>query len=85
MVFFVLTRDGFEKIKAFLDKPSVALWVNKDVLTAAELVALHSSGVNVTNFTIPVALKRDDIDDALATIVEHHPDTSIWVEAKWPI
>ena len=81
MVFFVLTRLGYEELLLmFGDAPS-PLWVNAEVLSLAELEKIRSDGKDVTNFTH--VINTSDIDairDALYTIQEHHQGQRVWVE-----
>ena len=81
MVFFALTRSGYEDIEGLLVQPSAVLWVNEGVLTESEYEAIWRAGVSISKFSSRVALERAEIEDALATIQEHHPNTSIWVES----
>ena len=82
MVFFALTRAGCDEFLR-LDgaSPGSALWVNKDVLSSAELARLRASGASVTNFTRVIDICDSvSVDEAVATIKEHHPHEVVWVE-----
>jgi hypothetical protein len=80
MPHFVLTRKGYDDLVAHLGKAPSPLWVNLGVLSPAELSALRTSGVEVTDFTDDVTLGGPELLDAVAAIHEHHPGSSVWVE-----
>lgn len=79
MVFFVISRSGFESYSK-LGKPKPPLWVSAGVLSALELEALRAADVEVSEFTY--TLESDDragIEGAVETIREHHPGQTVWV------
>ena len=81
MVWYVLTRPGYDELVASLGKVPSPLWVNENVLSEKKLKQLRENGVEVTNFKHLVNPNdRKAIEDSLATIQEHHPGQSIWVE-----
>ena len=60
---------------------SVPLWVNSGVLSDEELGRLRAAGFAVTNFTRVIDPADDSaVNEALATIKEHHPSECIRVE-----
>ncbi len=81
MIFFVISRNGFESYLPFATFPLVRLWISAGILTASELKDLRDRGADVTDFSYEIDLNEVDvIDDAIETIKEHHPDQVIWVE-----
>jgi len=82
MVFFALTRSGYEDFKRHFDPhASVTLWVNKDVLSDSELVEVRAAGLSVTNFTRPIDIADEAaVDEAVDTIKQHHSNECIWLE-----
>ena len=82
MVFFALTRTGYEEFVRLLGvNQNFALWVNKDVLNDVELAHVRAASLSVTNFMRNIDIAdRASVDDALDTIREHHSHESIWVE-----
>lgn len=79
MVFFVISRRGFESYSK-LGSPKPPLWVSAGVLSAQELEALRAADVEVSDFSY--ALELDDsvgIEGAVETIREHHPGQTVWV------
>lgn len=81
MIHFVLTRQGYDQLKASFGTFPFAIWVNDGVLFDGELVELRAQGISVTNFTIAIDLSDPlDVAGAIDTIQQHHPNQSIWVE-----
>jgi hypothetical protein len=77
----VLTRQGYDQlIKLHGGSPPSPLWLNAGILSSHELAALRTQGLDVSSFSRPVPLQGQGLDDAIGTIEEHHPDSSIWVE-----
>lgn len=56
------------------------LWVGADVLSAIEVQRLRADGIDITVFSRPVHTK-DEIEDAISTLFEHHPNEPVWVES----
>jgi len=82
MVFFVLTRTGYEELlNRFGKMVPNPLWANKDVFSADELDEMRQQGSEVTNFTYIVNIQDSvEIAEAVQTIQEHHPGQRVWVE-----
>lgn len=82
MIFFALTRCGYEDFKRHLDThASVTLWVNKDVLSDSELIQVRAAGLPVTNVTRMINIADEAaVDEAVDTIKQHHPNECIWLE-----
>lgn len=81
MVYLVLTRNGYEELIRQLHYVPSPLWVNKDILSSAELSALRSSGIALTDFVYPInPSDTQEVSDAAYTVKEHHPNQTVWVE-----
>jgi len=81
MVFFVISRRGFEDYLSLEKELSAPLWISAGILSISELEALRYRGADVTDFNYEIGLNENEvIDDAIETIREHHPDKVIWVE-----
>ena len=80
-VFLALTRKGFDDLVAAFGNVPTPLWVNLGVLAEDEKIQFRSAGVELSCFTYPVLIgDADSIGTAVETIVEHHPEHSVWVE-----
>ncbi|MCA8294559.1 hypothetical protein LGN19_12210 [Burkholderia sp. AU30198] len=83
MVFFANSRIGVTAFESlWRDNQAHRLWVDAGVLTEAEMAALRSAGMHVTNFT--GRARAGDVHEmarAVAVIQEHHPAEPIWIEA----
>jgi len=80
MVFFAITRKGFESYLV-LKNAAGALWLGANILSDDELVELRKSGINVSVFNY--AIEPNEIGviaEAIETIKEHHPEQPLWVE-----
>lgn len=85
MPHFALTRQGYDQlVKVCGGSPPSPLWVNAGVLSSAELSGLRAQGLEVTDFMQVVPLQGPGLADAIGTIEEHHPGSSIWVEHVAP-
>jgi hypothetical protein len=81
MVFFILTRDGFDELKISLGRVPSPVWVNKDVLSLDEIEALRKDRIDVTNFVRYIdPFNEFAIADAMSTVQDHHPGQRVWVE-----
>lgn len=81
MVFLATTRHAFDDYVAL--NPDAALWVSATMVGDEEVRRLRSAGKSVTTFAYEV--RPDDpelLSEALATIREHHPNQSIWVDVQ---
>lgn len=81
MVFFALTRQGYDE---WVRQPSLSLsvvWVNAGILSDMELAQLRSAGVAVTNFKRLIDYTNSEaVLGAVQTIQEHHRGQRVWVE-----
>jgi len=81
MVYFALTRAGYDELNAHLGTAPSPLWVNDGVLSASELLELREAGVKVTNFTRFIdPHSMTEIQEAIFTVQDHHSGQRVWVE-----
>ena len=81
MVFLATTRRGYDDYRALNTR--AVLWVSAGVLSEEELKHLRSEGRSVTTFAYEVGPNDPELlSEAVATIREHHPSESIWVEGE---
>ena len=81
MPHFALTRQGYDQlVKVYGGSPPSPLWVNAGVLSSSELSELRAQGLQVTDFARLVPSQGQGLHEAIATIKEHHPSSSVWVE-----
>lgn len=86
MVYLVLTRKGYEELVQQLQCVPSPLWVNKDVLSNAEISFLRSSGTELTDFIFPITPSdTQGVSEAACTVKEHHPNECVWVEYVSPL
>ncbi len=83
MVIFAITREGFLQVEPLVRSGTCILWVGDGVLTQEEITDLRGREVEVTNFSYSISPEsKEEIDDALQTISEHHPNTRVWMEIQ---
>ena len=83
MIAFVLTRKGYAELVEFAGRLPDGSWVNAGVLSVEEIAEIRKNS-QLTTFTRYVDVESaDEVSAALATIREHYPGESIWVEAAW--
>jgi hypothetical protein len=81
MAYLILTRPGYEEVVHQLQRVPSPVWVNKGVLSPEELAAIRAEGTAITDFTRFITpSSASAIEDAVATMREHHPSECIWVE-----
>lgn len=60
-----------------------SLWLGSDALTESQISQLRREGLSVTVMNRPLTgADAADIAELVATIAEHHPGESIWVENR---
>ena len=85
MVYLVLRRTALSEAIRAARQTGSAIWVGSDVTTAEEKSHLQPEGVNLTIFTYPLSHATPEaLEDALSTIVEHHPGDVVWVQHVCP-
>lgn len=81
MVYLILTRRGYEEVLRELQRVPSPVWVNQGVLSAEELASVRAAGTAITDFTRFITpSSASAIEEAAATVREHHPNECIWVE-----
>jgi hypothetical protein len=85
MVYLVLRRTALSEAIRAARQTGCAIWMGCDVTTAEERSRLESDGLNLTIFTYPLSnATREVLEDALGTVVEHHPRDIVWVQHVCP-
>ena len=80
MVFLAITSKGLADATNAAAKTGEPVWCGADAISEEEFDA--SPLKNVTRFVYGLAGENSSlVVDAVATIAEHHPGQSIWVEA----
>lgn len=80
MVFLALTPQGLRDILDASEAEKTPIWCSADALSEAEFEKLERG--NITRFTYSFAdADKATIQDALATIEEHHPGERVWIES----
>ena len=83
MVFFVLSRAGYDELESLVGSSPLPIWVNAGVLSAQEVDALRAKGVDLSCFSDVIdPLSTASICNSIAIISEHHPGQRIWVEHR---
>jgi hypothetical protein len=80
MVFLAITSKGFADATQAASKTGEAVWCGADAVSEEEFDAAPME--NVSRFVYGLRGENSSlIADAVATISEHHPGESVWVEA----
>jgi hypothetical protein len=80
MVYLALTSQGLRDILDASEAATMPIWCSADALSEAEFEKLERG--NITRFTYSFAdADMATIQDALATIEEHHPGERVWIES----
>jgi hypothetical protein len=81
MVYFAITRKGYDDLVATQGRAPSPLWVNGGVLTSLELSHLRDQGIDVSSFTARLDPGvQSAILEAIDTVRQHHAGQTIWVE-----
>lgn len=81
MVYFALTRKGYDDLVAAQGQAPSPLWVNGEILTRLELSQLRAQGIDVSEFTARLDTGvQSAILDAIDIVRQHHTGQTIWVE-----
>lgn len=82
MVYFILSRQGYDQLVASGGLPTSPLWVSGGVLSEQELSDLRSRGHDITDFQSRIDPEEpDEIMESVDTIRLHHPGEVVWVES----
>jgi hypothetical protein len=80
MVYLALTPQGLRDILDASEAAKTPIWCSADALSEAEFEKLERG--KITRFTCSFAdADTATIQDALATIEEHHPGERVWIES----
>lgn len=81
MVYFILSRRGYDHLVAAGGLPTTPLWVSGGVLSDQELADLHSRGYDISNFHRRIDPEdAEEVAESVDTIRLHHPGQVVWVE-----
>jgi hypothetical protein len=80
MPFLATTRAGVKHAIEHLEG-KFPLWLGTEVLSHGEIAILRLRGFDVSVFNYAVQT-HEDIECAVSTLREHHPDQPVWVEAR---
>jgi hypothetical protein len=81
MVFLSLDRSSALEAIALAKGSGHSIWAGSDAISEAEHQAFGEQGVKLTRFIFPLAgADTARIQDALATVTEHHPGETVWVQ-----
>jgi len=80
VVFLALSRESALEAIALAKAGGHHVWVGADALSQDEHSAQVENGVKLTRLSFTLGSGGDSIDDAVATIREHHPSETIWVQ-----
>ncbi len=80
MVFLAITEQGLKEAILLAKANNFPIWCGADTVSNAEYAVLN--GLNISRFDYSLFGESIDvIQDAITTILEHHPnDERIWVE-----
>jgi hypothetical protein len=78
VVFLALSPKSALEAIAFAKAGGHHVWVGADALTPEEFSAHLVNGVKLTRFAYAIGRDPMAIEDAIATIREHHPSEGIW-------
>ncbi len=81
MIILATTRDGFFELEPVIKTGKHPVWIGSDVLSETELAEYRTNGIDLTNFNFSINPEnKEEVEDALATISEHHPNERVWQE-----
>ncbi|RYY75400.1 MAG: hypothetical protein EOO52_08325 [Gammaproteobacteria bacterium] len=81
MVILIATRKGYEEMKPVIYSGLYPVWLGAEILSQEEKDAVRALGINLTDFNYSINIQDfSEIECAVETIREHHPNHKIWVE-----
>ena len=81
MVYLALSPNSARKVVELAINSGAAVWVGSDGLSDAEYNEAGESGVKISRFIYPlVDADAGTIERAIATVIQHHPNETVWVE-----
>ena len=80
MIYVAITASGLRAaIKAA--KPADFIWCGADAISAGDFRAINDPRITRFEYSLATQPTRSNIDRAIETVQEHHPDQPIWIEA----
>lgn len=80
MVYLALTPQGLRDILHDAAAVDMPVWCGADALSEAEFESLERGNITRFNYSLADA-DMATVQDALATIAEHHPGERVWIES----
>ncbi|WMW81833.1 hypothetical protein RF679_06000 [Undibacterium cyanobacteriorum] len=80
MVFLVNSKDGLSDILRLTKGEHAIMWIAHGLLTDTEIASLRIEGNDVTVLSNSESTSCQKLECTIATIAEHHPGHSVWVE-----
>jgi hypothetical protein len=81
VVFLALDPAAAVEAIALARLSGAAVWLGSDAMTHEEHYRIAAEGVNLTRFEYPLSgADAAAVEGALATVVEHHPGETVWVQ-----
>ena len=79
MVFLAITPEGLQRALQLAGDTGLPIWCGSDAISDTDYGKL--AGRNVSRFVYPLlSASAETLQDAVDTIVEHHPGEPVWVE-----
>ncbi|WP_020413314.1 hypothetical protein [Microbulbifer variabilis] len=83
MVIFATTKEGFRELETVIKTGKYLVWIGCNVLSASELDSYREMKLDITNFSYEIdPVNEEELNEALATIAEHHPGERVWLECR---
>ena len=84
MVFLAATKGSVREAIELSKLIGFPVWVGSDGISEEAHKTLVNAGINVTRFVYPLEVAPLSVlEDALATVEEHHPHETIWLAASF--
>lgn len=83
MIIFAVTKEGFRELEVVIRTGKYPVWIGGNILSESEIDSYRELDLDITNFSHKIDPANDEeLDDALTTIAEHHPDERVWLECR---
>lgn len=81
MIYLIFTQAGFDDAKKSIVENNTTAWINKGILSDAEIQALSSMSVNINILAKSIdPINEKEIIAAIESIETDNPDTELLVE-----
>ena len=80
MVFLVVSKSGLAEVLRLNNGTRAIMWLAHGLLADSEVESLRSVGHDVTVWSYPESTSFEELQGSVATIEEHHPGHTVWVE-----